>query len=110
MVFKQCPNAHADHTNFRVGLPCRHEVIWDVDIQQKAIHKLVTAWQEANTILLPVLVKIDSTSSVKRIKLSNLLQDHSALVRSTKNGTTQKQTKCLHVASRFFCSQHQGVI
>ena len=74
MTFKQCPNAHTNHTNFRVGLLCRHEVIWDVDIQQKAIHKLVTAWQEANTILLPILVKIDSTSSVKRILFSNFLQ------------------------------------
>ena len=35
-----------------------------VDIQQKAIHKLVTAWQEANTVLLSILVKIDSTNSV----------------------------------------------
>ena len=90
MTFKQCPNAHTDHANFRVGFLCRHEVIWDVDIQQKAIHKLVTARQEANTILLPILVKIDRASSVKRIFFSNFLQNHSALVRSTKNSTTPK--------------------
>ena len=66
MTFKQCPNAHTNHTNVRVGLIlCRNEASWDVDIQQKAIHELVAAWQKANTILLPLLVKIDSASSVK---------------------------------------------
>ena len=54
------PEAHADHTNFRVGLLYRHQRIWDVDIQQKAIHELIATWQEANTILLPIRVKYEN--------------------------------------------------
>ena len=59
-------------------------------MQQNAIHELIATWREANTILLPTLVKVDSASSVKRILFSNLLQNHSALVRSTKNSTARK--------------------
>ena len=78
--------------DLRVGFLCRHEVIRDVDIEQEVIHELVTAWRESNTVLLPILVKIDSASSVKRILVCNFLQDHGALVGSTKNGTARKKT------------------
>ena len=78
-----------------VGFLCRHEVIRDVDIEQEVIHELVTAWRESNTVLLPILVKIDSASSVKRIFVCNFLQNHGALVGSTKNGTARKKTQSL---------------
>ena len=81
--------------DLRVGFLCRHEVIRDVDIEQEVIHELVTAWRESNTVLLPILVKIDSASSVKRILVCNFLQDHGAFVGSTKNGTASKKTQSL---------------
>ena len=80
----------------RVSFLYRHEVIRDVDLEQEVIHELVTAWQESNTILLPILVKTDSASSVKRIFLRIFLQDHGALVGSTKNCTARKDIKRLH--------------
>ena len=66
--------------DLRVGFLCRHEVIRDVDIEQEVIHELVTAWRESNTVLLPILVKIDSASSVKRILVCNFLQDPTVLL------------------------------
>ena len=85
MIFKQCLNAHADHTNLRVGLLYHHQVIWDVDVQEKAIPEHVTAWREANAI---ILVKTNSASSVRRVLFGNLLQktrSNSARMRSVVN-------------------------
>ena len=44
--------------NFRVGLLCRHEVIWDLDIEQEVIHELVTTLGKVKTILRPYLLKL----------------------------------------------------
>jgi hypothetical protein len=70
----------------------------DVYIKQKVVHELVTARRETNTVLLSILVKVDSPSSVNRILLCNLLQDHCTLVGSTKNSRARKKTQSLHIA------------
>ena len=45
--------------DLRLFLPCRHEVIRDVDTEQEVIY------ERTNTVLLPIFVKIDGASSVK---------------------------------------------
>ena len=106
MTFKQCPNAHTDHANFRVGFLCRHEVIWDVDIQQKAIHKLVTAWQEANTILLPYLLKLTAPVLLSEFSLAIfskttvLLLDQPRIARRQKAKTGLKRPNKIRITRK----------
>ena len=82
VAIKHISNVFVDMANFHVGFLCCHEVIRNVDIEQEVIQELVAAWREADTILLPILVKIGSASSAKRILLRNFLLDHSILAQT----------------------------
>lgn len=70
-------NMFVNRISFCVGVLCYQKVIGNVDIKQKVINELVTAWREGNGTVLGIASQkclIYGTNFVKRILLRNLVQ------------------------------------
>lgn len=64
MAGQHISNMLVNHTDFWVGLVCSHKIVWYKDVKKEVIHKLLTARDKSDALLLSILVVVYNTSSV----------------------------------------------